>query len=148
MLRDKLNIALQNAKNELQEHVVRLILTALKDQDINARESGNDEGLTEIEVIKILTTMIEQRENDITNDKYISDNNIIKRKKNEIAIIKEFMPLTCNDAEAEEMCKLVINDINAKGIKDMGQTVEVLLDRMEGRLEFSRAKSIALRMLS
>ena len=68
MLRDRLNEALKSSmkeKNQVAVSTLRLILTAVKDRDIAARSKGNDDGITEPEILQVLQTMVRQRHDSI-----------------------------------------------------------------------------------
>ena len=64
MLRQQLSDALKTSLKEKKERAVstiRLILASLKDRDIAARSSGNLDGITDDEILKLLQSMVKQR---------------------------------------------------------------------------------------
>ena len=151
MLREKLNSTLELAqavKDGCTEHTLKLILTAIRDQDIAAKESGLENGLPDIDIIKILKTMIDQRRSAILDHEQAGKVDLVERENREIAVITQFMPTICADAEAVDVCRAIINDTGATGIKDIGKTVDELRARMGDRLDFGRAKSIARTLLT
>ncbi len=69
MLRERLREDLKTsmkAKEERKVATLRLILAALKDRDIAARGEGNEEGISEDDVVAMLSTMVRQRRDAIT----------------------------------------------------------------------------------
>ena len=68
MLRTRLSATLKSSmkeKNERSVSTLRLILAALKDQDIAARGKGNKEGLSDDQILSLLQSMIKQRRDSI-----------------------------------------------------------------------------------
>ena len=151
MLREKLNSTLklaQAAKDERTEHTLKLVLTAIRDQDIAAKESGMGSRLSDSDITKILRTMIDQRRAAIFEHEQAGKIDLVERENLEIAVITQFMPTICADAEAVDVCRAIINDNGATGIRDIGKTVDELRARMGDRLDFGRAKSIARSLLT
>lgn len=150
MLREALNTALESAEtaeDQCKQHTLKLILTAIRDQDIAARESGADDGLSDPQISQILKTMITQRQSAIADHEESGKIDLVEWENREIEIIKEFMPKSCNDMEAVTVCRQVIQDLGATGLKDIGKTVDTLRDRMGDRIDFGRAKNIARELL-
>ena len=68
MLRKQISVSLQEAlkaKNQTKTSTLRLILAALKDRDIAERSKGNDSGLNDDAILKLLQSMIKQRKESI-----------------------------------------------------------------------------------
>ncbi len=68
MLRDRLNAALKDAmraKEQRSVSTIRLILAAVKDRDIAGRTAESREGVSDEEILQILSKMIRQRQDSI-----------------------------------------------------------------------------------
>ena len=68
MMREQLKTAMKDAmraKDTRALGTVRLILAALKDRDIAAREKGNLDGISDQEVLAMMQTMVKQRQESI-----------------------------------------------------------------------------------
>ena len=66
MMRDDIQTALKAALkggNAKELSTLRLITAALKDRDIAARSKGNNDGISDDEILSMLQTMIKQRQN-------------------------------------------------------------------------------------
>ena len=64
-IRTRINSALKDAmknKEATRLSTLRLINAAIKDRDISARAEGNDDGVSESEVLGILGKMVKQRQ--------------------------------------------------------------------------------------
>ncbi|RYE63980.1 MAG: GatB/YqeY domain-containing protein, partial [Rhizobiaceae bacterium] len=120
MLREKLSEAMKEAmkaKETRRLSTVRLIQTAIKDRDIANRGTGKD-AATDDEILQILQKMVKQREE---SAKIYEDNarpELAAQEREEIAVIKSFMPEQISDEKASEIVASVIAEIGAAGMKD------------------------------
>src|SRR6201996_6963876 len=94
-LRQQLNDAMKEprkAKEPKRLATVRLVLAALKDRDIAARSETSRELLGDDEILSLMAKMIKQREESATA--YDSGNRpeLAASEREEIAIIRSFMP--------------------------------------------------------
>lgn len=145
MLREQLNTALKDAMRAHDSRAVatvRLILAALKDRDIAAREKGVTDGVGEDEVLAMLQTMIKQRQESIRLYEQGGRCELAQQEQEEIDVIRRFMPTPIEGAELESAVKTTINDIGASNLKDMGRTMAALKERYPGRMDFSKASGI------
>ena len=130
-LRAQLNDTMKEAmkaKDAKRLATVRLMLAALKDRDIAARSDGHRELLGDDEILTLLAKMIKQRE--------------------EIVIIRSFMPAQMDEAAMQEAVKKVIAETGAASIKDMGKVMAVLKERFAGQMDFSKASAATKDALS
>ena len=68
MLREKFQDQLKQAmqaRDEITVATLRLIVAAMKDRDIAARSKGNWDGITDDEIMSMLSSMIKQRQESI-----------------------------------------------------------------------------------
>lgn len=145
MLREQLNNALKEAmraKDSRAVATVRLILAALKDRDIAAREKGVMDGVGEDEVLAMLQTMIKQRQESIRLYEQGGRCELAEQEQEEIDVIRRFMPTPIEGAELETAVQMTIKEIGASNLKDMGRTMAALKERYPGRMDFSKASGI------
>ena len=141
-MREKLNSELKKSiinKNLVATKTIRLILAAIKDRDIVDRSQGNQNGIGEAEIISLLKKMQKQREESI--ELYSKGNRIdlVKSEKDEINIIKEFLPKQMDDDEIINLVKEAIKSQDAKSIKDMGKVMNYLKENYATNMDFSKA---------
>ena len=151
MLRVKLSNALKvsmKAQDKLTLGTVRLILASIKDQDIAARSSGNLEGISDFQVLALLQTMVKQRHESIRLYEEGERIELAAQEKNEIKVIRRFMPAQIGDGELETVVKQAIQESNAKELKDIGKTMGFLKANYPGRIDFSKASTMIRDILS
>ena len=141
MLRQRLNDDLKAAmksRDQRATSTLRLILAALKDRDIAARERGITNGVDEPEIIDLLQKMVRQRQESITLYKQANRQELVDQEQGEINIIERFLPKKMSDAEAEAAVAGVIAELGAGSIKDMGRVMAALKERYSGRMDFAK----------
>ncbi len=144
MLRTRLNDALKaamKAKETRTIATVRLILAALKDRDIAARGKGNLEGIDEDGILAMLQSMVKQRRESIAFYEKGGRLELAQQETEEITVIEQFLPRQLGEDEMAEAVKTVIQDVEAKSLKDMGRTMAALKERYAGRMDFHKASA-------
>jgi uncharacterized protein YqeY len=144
MLRTRLNEALKTsmkAKEQVAVSTLRLILTAIKDRDIAARSKGNDDGISDTEILQVLQTMVRQRHESIELYKQGGRQELADQEQSEIEVIESFMPRQLDDTEVDAAISEVIADTGAESVKDMGKAMSALREKYAGQMDFGRASA-------
>lgn len=149
MLRDKLSENLKDAiraKEKLRTSALRLIQAAIKDRDIAGRGNGKDPAGDE-EILQILAKMIKQREESARIYEEAARLELAQQERDEIAIIKEFLPAQLSEESVREACESVIAETDAQGLRDMGKCMNLLKERHPGQMDFAKASGIIKEIL-
>ena len=150
-LREQLGDAVKEAmkaKDQKRVGTLRLINAALKDRDIAARTETSRDLLGDDDILSLLAKMIKQREDSITAYDAGNRPELAAAERNEIAIIREFMPKQMDAAEAEAAIAKVIAETGAASIKDMGNVMAALKERYAGQMDFGKAGGAVKEALS
>ena len=126
---------------------VRLILAAVKDRDVAARGSGNQEGIADPEILRVLQGMIKQRRESIALYQQGKRPELAQREEDEITVIESFLPQQMSDDEIAAAVKAAIAETGAAGVKDMGRVMGVLRERHAGVIDLARAGAIVKQLL-
>lgn len=150
-LRDEINEHLKTAmkaKDARRIGTLRLINAALKDKDIAARTADNRDPVGDDEILGLLAKMIKQREDSI--EAYDAGNRpeLAQVERDEIAIIREFMPRQMSADDAKAAIAGVIAAVGAASIKDMGKVMAALKERFAGQMDFGKASGQVKDLLS
>jgi uncharacterized protein YqeY len=141
-LREQINDSLKEAmkaKDQKRVGTLRLVNAALKDKDIAARTETSRELLGDDEILSLLAKMIKQREDSITAYEAGNRPELAAAERDEIAIIRDFMPKQMSADETKAAIAKVIADLGATSIKDMGKVMTVLKERFAGQMDFGKA---------
>ncbi len=150
-LRDQLTEAMKEAmkaKEAKRLSTVRLMLAAVKDRDIAARTEASREGVSDDEILQVLTKMIKQREESAATYDAGNRPELAAGEREEIGIIRAFMPRQLGEAETREAVKAVIAETGAASIKDMGKVMGALKERFAGQMDFGKAGGVVKELLS
>ena len=141
-MREQLNSELKKSiinKDLAATKTIRLIIAAIKDRDIVVRTEGNQNGISEADIISLLKKMQKQREESI--QLYTKGNrmDLVQSEEDEIKIIKQFLPKQMNDDEIKNLVKEAIEINDAKSIRDMGKVMSHLKQKYSTNMDFSKA---------
>jgi uncharacterized protein len=150
-LRLKLNDAMKEAmkaKDAKRLSTVRLMLAALKDRDIAARTETSRDLLGDDEILSLLAKMIKQRDESAVAFDAGNRPELAAGEREEIAIIRSFMPAQMDEAGVKQAAAAVIAELGASSIKDMGKVMAAMKERYAGQMDFARASAIVKDSLS
>ena len=126
---------------------LRLINAAIKDRDIAVRSEENTEGVSDNEIILILSNMVKQRKQSIVQYEEGGRIELAERERQEIKIIEEFLPIQLNEQEIREEVSKIIESKDQLSIKDMGKIMGELKTKFSGRMDFGNASEIVKALL-
>ena len=123
-------------------HTLRLILAAIKDREIASRSSGQDAIISDENIIQILKKMVKQRNDSIEMFDKAGRDELVKKEKNEISIINEFLPEQLSDEETLKLCENAIQANSAESIKEIGKVIKYLKENSPSSLDMALASKI------
>lgn len=150
MMREKLTESMKEAmkaKDSRRLSTVRLIQSAVKDRDIANRGVGK-EAASDDEILQILQKMVKQREESAKIYEDAGRAELAAQEREEIAILKTFMPEQLSDEKVDEIVAAVVAEIGAAGMKDMGKVMATLRERYAGQMDFAKASGVIKAKLS
>ena len=136
------------AKDAKRLSTVRLVLAALKDRDIAARSETNKDLVSDDDILTLLAKMIKQREESATAFDAGNRPEMAAGEREEIAVIRTFMPAQMDEAAMKAAVAKVIAESGAASIKDMGKVMAILKERYAGQMDFSKASAATKDALS
>ena len=150
-LRDKLETDYKNAlkskdKNKISTY--RLILSGIKDLDINNRSGPDKKETDENDIKKLLKKMIKQRSESIEVYKKSNRNDLLEIEQGEVNVLSEYLPKQLGEEETRKLCSEIIQKTGASSIKDMGKVMGELKKNHSDDIDFSKAGSILKELLN
>ena len=150
-LREKIDDEYKNAlkskdKNKISTY--RLILSGLKDLDIQNRSGPNKKDTDDDDIKKLLRKMIKQRTESIEIYKKNNRQDLLQIEENEVKIMSEYLPKQLSEDDTKKLCEEVINKINASSLKDMGKVMSELKKNHSDSVDFSLAGKIIKEILN
>ena len=150
-LREQLTAALKEAmkaRDVKRTGTLRLVLAALKERDIAGRTAESREGISDDEILSLLAKLIKSREDSIELYEKGGRPELAAAEREEIAIIREYMPKQMDEGEAKAAIAAAIAELGAVSMKDMGKVMAALKERFAGKMDFSKASASVKELLS
>jgi hypothetical protein len=136
------------ARDTQKISTIRLINAAIKDRDIAIRSEDNLEGVSDGEILSILSKMIKQRKESAKQYEEGGRLELAQQEFEEIEIIENFLPRQLDLNEIEQIVKKIILEINANSLRDMGKVMSLLKENYSGKMDFGKAGVVAKELLS
>ena len=136
------------ARDTQKISTIRLINAAIKDRDIAIRSEDNLEGVSDGEILSILSKMIKQRKESAKQYEEGGRLELAQQEFEEIEIIENFLPRQLDPNEIEQIVKKIILEINANSLRDMGKVMSLLKENYSGKMDFGKAGVVAKELLS
>jgi uncharacterized protein YqeY len=127
---------------------LRLINAAIKDRDIDARSEGVDSGVSDHDLLAILSKMVKQRQESARAYEEGGRLELAEKEWAEIVIIEEFLPRQLSEREVEQAIADAIAASGANSIRDMGKVMGVLKSKYTGQLDFGKVGGMVKAQLS
>ena len=150
-LREKIESDYKNAlkskdKNKISTY--RLILSGIKDLDINNRSGPNKKDTDDEDIKKLLKKMIKQRSESIEVYKKNNRNDLLEIEENEVNVLSEYLPKQMSEEETISVCKQIIEKTGANSIKEMGKVMGELKQNYSDTIDFSKAGALIKDLLT
>jgi uncharacterized protein YqeY len=115
-------------KERLQ--TIRLILSAVKQQEVDTREAQSDD-----DIIASLTKMQKQRRESISQFKDAGRQDLVDKEEQELVVINTYLPAALSEDEIDTLISAALSDTGASSIKDMGKVMGALKSKLAGRAD-------------
>ena len=112
--------------------VVRLILAEIKQREVDERITLSDE-----QVLAVLTKMVKQRKDSITQFVAGARQDLADIEQFELGIIQAYMPEMLSDADVEAAIAKAVAETGASSAKDMGKVMGILNPQLRGRADMT-----------
>jgi uncharacterized protein len=148
VLRDDINNALKEAMKAGQARRVstlRLINAAILQRETSGAERLK---LNDAEILDVMGKMLKQRQESLDIYDKAGRTDLAAQEREEIEIISGYLPKKMSDLEAAEAISVLIKEIEAETIKDMGRTMAALKQRFSGQMDFSKAGAMVKKLLA
>ncbi len=144
MLRDRLNNDLKDAMRageKLKISTLRLVNSAIKSADIEARPSGKSP-IDDAAILSVMGKMIKQRRDSAEQFAKGGRPEMAESELGEIAIIESYLPKQMDEAAVKAAVTKAIADTGASTAKDMGKVMAALKSAYAGQMDFGKVGAL------
>lgn len=121
------------AKDKARLGTIRLALSAIKQREVDGQTSLSDD-----EVLAILTKMVKQRKDSITQYVEGGRQDLADIESAEIAVLEKFLPAALSANELDEIVVNAISESGAQGMQDMGKVMNIIRPKVQGRADMGQ----------
>jgi uncharacterized protein YqeY len=147
VLRDDINSALKEAMKAGEARRVttlRLIKAAVLERETRLAERAT---LSDAEILDVMGKMIKQRQESLDIYEKAGRAELAAQEREEIEIISAYLPKKMSDLDAAEAIAVLIRELKAETIKDMGRTMAALKQRFSGQIDTAKASALVKKLL-
>lgn len=140
MLKAQITQEMKNAmraKNKLKLGAIRLILSGIKQIEVDERIELDD-----VRILAVLDKMVKQRRDSVTQYVDANRQELADIELAEIVIIQEFLPEALSDSEVATMVSDAIAESGAQSMKDMGAIMAIIKPKIQGRADVGAVSTI------
>lgn len=144
MIRDDIKAAQvtsMKAGDKPRTAALRLILSKIKDRDIELRTDGgakDDDAM----VVEVLQKMVKQRRESISMYESGGRQELADAEKAEVSVIEEFLPAMMSEEDTGAIIDALIAETGAQGPKDMGKVMGQLKARHASEIDMGKASGL------
>ena len=146
MLADRIDADMKTAaraKEAQRLNTLRMLKSQMKYREI---EKGKP--LEDADVVAVIGSMIKQRKDSAAQYTAGGRPELAANENAEIAILEAYLPRQLTDAELEALVQESIAASGAKGPRDMGAVMKLLIPKVAGRAEGKRVSDVVKGALS
>ena len=135
-LKDEQKLAMK-AKDKLRLGTIRLALSEIRQREIDGHTTLSDD-----DIIAVLTKMVKQRRDSVSQFTAAGRDDLADKESAEISVLDDFMPQALTDEEVAELLDKAIIESGAAGMQDMGKVMGVLKPQIQGRADMGKVSQL------
>ena len=118
------------AKDKARVGTIRLLMAEIKQKEVDTRTVLKDE-----EIIAVLTKMVKQRKDSISQFEAAGRQDLVDVESAEIVVLQAFLPQPLSEAEIDTLIDSTVTQLAATGMQDMGKVMNALRPQLQGRAD-------------
>ncbi|UAK72998.1 GatB/YqeY domain-containing protein [Aeromonas enteropelogenes] len=128
-LKDQQKLAML-AKDKQRLGAIRLLMAEIKQREVDTRVELTDE-----DILAVVTKMVKQRRDAISQFEAAGRQDLADKESAEILVLQEFLPQQLTADEISALIEQAIAQSGAAVMADMGKVMAVLKPKIQGRAD-------------
>ena len=125
------------AKERERLGAIRLIMSAIKQREVDERITLNDE-----QIIEVLSRMIKQRRDSLKQYRDAGRQDLADQESFEIDLIQDYLPPALDEATIAALIEEAVAATGAASARDMGKVMGQLKPRIQGRADVGQVSAL------
>ncbi len=126
-LAEDLKLAMKS-KDQLRMDVIRMIKAAILNKEVELKKDLDD-----AEMSRIMSTLIKQRRESVTQYEKAQRTDLAEKERKEITIIETYLPQALSPQELEQIVASALTETGACSLKDIGAVMKTVTARLAGQ---------------
>jgi len=135
--------AAMRAKEKERLSVVRMLLSAIKDRQIETRAEVDDD-----EIQKILMSYAKKRNEALAEAEKAGREDLAAKERFELQVVSTYLPEPLSDAELDQLVAAAIAEVGATSMKEMGAVMKLATAQAQGRADGTRLSAAVKKRLA
>ena len=131
------------AKDTFRTSVLRMLKSALKNEEINKKSP-----LTDDEVLAIIKKQVKTRKDSMNEYASYNRMDLADSLQKEIDILNEYLPEELSKKKLEKIVKETITKVKAESIKQMGMVIKTISSEYGARCDMAKVSKLVKEKLS
>ena len=140
-IQDTMKAAMKGG-DRLTLSALRLLLSALHNEEIKERRELSPE-----EIIKIISSLCKQGQESIEYFRKGGRGDLLEKEEAELAVLRRLLPEALSEEEVRALIRSTIEEVGAKGVRDLGKVMKQIMPKVTGRTEGKRVSELAREIL-
>jgi uncharacterized protein len=129
--------AAMRAKDSARLSAIRLLLSAMKQREVDERIE-----LSDADILAIIEKMIKQRRESIVQYEKGARADLAQAEKFEVDVLSAYLPQQMTEAEVSQAVDAAVAETGAKAMPDMGKVMAILKPKLAGRTDMGRVSAL------
>ncbi len=125
------------AKDTLKLSTVRLLMAAIKQQEVDTRLDVSD-----ADVLSIVTKMVKQRKDSAQIYQDAQRQDLADKELAEITVLEAYLPEALSADAIAALISAAISESQAEGMKDMGKVMAIIKPKVVGQADMGEVSRL------
>ena len=134
--------AAMKAQEKERLSVIRMLQSAVKNEQINAGHELSDE-----EAMSVIRKAVKQRQDSIEQYSNAGRTELADKERSEMEILRTYLPAELSDDELETGLREIFGSTGAQSKKDLGKVMKEATARFKGRVDGKKVQEAVSRLL-
>lgn len=140
-LMEDLKTSMKN-KDTLRKNTITMVRAGIKQKEVDERRELDDK-----DIMDIIAKQLKEKRNAIKEFDRGGRQDLVEQTEKEMEILLKYLPEQLTEEEVEEIVKAVIEEVDAKFMKDMGIIMKNVMPKVKGRADGSVVNKVAKKYL-
>jgi uncharacterized protein YqeY len=120
------------ARDKERVGALRMVSAEILRLEVDERRELSDD-----DVIGVLTRMLKQRRDSLSQFEQAGREDLAQQERFEIGVIEGFMPAAMSESDIEALVDKIVTETGASGMKDMGKVMGAVKAAITGRADMA-----------